>query len=266
MTKEKKVNIIVILLVALGVLYLIQNADVIFPQATVTATTNLEPLSISDWQNRTELLNGTFKETEPFLFNDGNQTIILNQYEVIGTPLGELSISDTKEQGYNCNEVLANLKQNGTSYYSLIEKRQVLIVLDGFLWCNYNNKLLLSSPDVTTINRYYDEYLEITTQDIGIDKTECIAAGGSWDGNICICPSGVFLTESGSQCPDVNETYQQTTSTTSTQSTTDSTEKEKDPLLMYILFVLGALILIYYFGFEMGPNKGFIKKKSRKKK
>jgi hypothetical protein len=277
MAKNKKeIPLVFVLLASLAILFLLQNGSD-FMGAFVTTTENVEPLTIEDWETMASESNDSLVMIDPVEFAYLDETYSLATYSLDNTSdFGMFTITDTYSAGFSCSDILALIDASEVSTsYSVIEARQVLIVPGGFRWCNFNDQLMISGADISQISDYYGDFEVDTTVEITLSENSCEDVDGVWSGLVCTCWDDSTIVELNETCPEDTTVVDDRQDTLASESvatptvTPDVVEPTlKDKLLenKTVLLIAGIVIislLLYYFGFEMGPNKGFIKKKRK---
>lgn len=290
MTKLKKGDNQLLIVIGI-ILFIVLFGKSDFLGALVTTCENLEPPSINGYFTSIQEMGGlvTYDSVYNIVYN-GNETG-LQKYRS-ESKMGDINLIDTENIG--CDKVLFSLyTKDNTSQYVSFDKRQVLIIQDKFMWCNYNNNVLLESTSSMSIFHYLGEYIVCITEEVAdnfsIGESECVTLRGTYENGQCVCIDGTLL-EIGNICPDPEEYYidiptdeesreetgegyitpptQTTPSTPSSfsidQSTGDDSARNKE---IYMMSIIAILILGYaaYHFFEKGPDKGLIRKKRRRK-
>jgi hypothetical protein len=293
---KKEINVIWLILISLGVLFLVQNSDT-FMGAFVTTVENIEPSSMTEWeqfslQNNFTIDGLDYSSTDYNCWDINTETgtvtsvdcdALARQYGVVPANVfgDELTIMTLPVNVSSCSDLLSFVDQAGdnSTQYTVIQERQVLLVPSGIMWCNYDNNLMLNTEDLAVLSNYYAEFENVTMTEVILTGDECLNASGDWNGVVCTCWDETIITDINATCPEDNRTREISTPTTTTsvnetEATLDTDAPEEvtfldsikeNKILVFGIILCGA-IMIYYFGFEAGPNKGFIKKKTSRRR
>jgi len=263
--KDKKV-LIIIGIIALF-LFLGKTG---FLESVVTTCYNNEPNSVNEFRDSISEINGSFYNAGVFSLIQEDSEILFSQFTAVSS-LGTFNIINTSD--WECDDLLYVMnQQDNTTSYVVLNQKQVLLNSDELKWCNNNNNFLISADSVSELSAYDDHYIECTSvfiDDFEVEKAACEATDGVWTGtNTCECPEDYdYDGENG--CIYVGSGSSSTTTSTTTDSskTTTSTQQESKYDRRFFLSVIAVLGIVFalYWMFEKGPNKGFIRKRRRKK-
>jgi hypothetical protein len=239
-----------------------------FTGILATFCENTEPKSISEFQTTVSGLNGTIQQVTPTLTIMQNGSNMAFQQYSIKAPFGELQVFPT--EGYSCSSILAIVdKQLENTSYVIINERQVLLIPYGLLFCNYANNLALLAPATNDLSNYMQsftvcesrEVANVTSNYVEVES-ECIRLNGIWKNSTCICEDGDRL-PLNSVC---EETSTVTTSGSTVTQPTTPTETRETTATNQWLYIAGGIIIVLviaYWVFEKGPEKGLIKRRKR---
>ena len=279
--KENANTILIVIGIILVVLFLGKEQ---FMGAFITQCDNIEPDSITQYQDVIEELNGTMLSADSYTLQQETGPRTLFVYDS-SSNLGEIEIIDL--QDIVCSNFLQIVNQlDNNSQFIVVNQRQSLITSEGIIWCNYNNNIALRTQDIATISTYYDKFEVCITQEFNeseglpttvwvTDATECASLRGNITEGICTCSDGSKL-EVGDICPDPEgddtggraETGTTTSTTTSNEEETITqppapTEPEDRKSLIFTISGLALILFAAYWFLEKGPDKGLIKRKRK---
>jgi hypothetical protein len=201
-----------------------------FLGALVTTCESNEPNSIAEMEAAIIIdLNGSWIQSASTHLTIDNEDYLLETYTTKSS-IGDLQFIVPEETITNCNGLLAAIadEENNTKYTRLSQTK-VLITQNNNYWCNKEGTVMVASEDIADLALYYDYF------------------------NTCI-------TEEKEVAAEVNETTV-VQNETEEQKETQTTESRYDDRFVAKIVIGVLLIIVLYFMFEKGPNKGFIRKK-----
>ena len=208
-----------------------------FLESFVTTCTNSELDTLSEVKTH-YLENGNIIEliqSTPYVTQSDNATItIMMQQNLVNTSLTLISNSLV-----SCDSYIQYLKLTDSSELAFYNQKIATNFNGTYYWCNPSNSIILKG-DISDFEDYIDEFIVCQVNEI-IDEVE------------------------ETEADEVESTSIQSQSTTN--SIIESTPIEPDITknrLMFGSIILLLVGLVYYFGYEKGPNKGLIRKKRRK--
>ena len=224
--------------VILVVIIVFKGGGTPFLESFVTTCTNSELDTLSEVKTH-YLENGNIIEliqSTPYVTQSDNATItIMMQQNLVNTSLTLISNSLV-----SCDSYIQYLKLTDSSDLAFYNQKIATNFNGTYYWCNPSNTITFKG-DISDFEGYVNEFIFCQTQEI-IDEDEEVNGSSS-------------------------SSSSSSSSTTQTNITTTEEPDEPDITknrLMFASIILLIVGLVYYFGYEKGPNKGLIRKKRRK--
>lgn len=278
---KNKLNPVIVIIGILLVFFFLGKTG--FLGSLITNCINTEPNSISEL-NLTIVVESL---TIPKTVENGTYNNITTNYLVKKYALDEQTSIYDLYAGIDANTVMRFTSQN-TSVIGVLNDKPIWTMNTSTCWKNKYNNLIFCSANQSKISEYYSKYEVCTTTQINVTvsnttginittESACTAKGGLFRlaELRCYCANGTVVTNLNSCVAQVAIT--QTATPLEATSTSgglnfgppEDTRSSFNTKQKYIaaIGVLVVLILLYWF-FEKGPNKGLIGKgfKLRKKK
>jgi hypothetical protein len=255
-----KHQIWVILGIALLVIFAGKNY---FIGSLVTTCENNELSSIEAFRESIEGINGTVDQIDPFAM----QTTIIEEFQAYKTEssLGRFDIISPGD--YSCQQFLARVDAyvNGTSYFSL-DRTQILIVDDSYMWCNRMDNFVLRTGSTITFSNYREFYITCVEEEVqGPIGEDSVDTSSEDDADDIGADTPSYLPDAVREAGETNQTTNNTAAPIPPITITETDLYSTEEKIAYAGIVALIVFMIYWF-FEKGPDKGLFQKKRRKRK
>jgi len=228
-----------ILGIILVAIILFKGGGMPFLESFVTTCTNLELNTLDEVKTHYLDKGATIDliQSTPYVTQSDNVTITI-MMEQNHIQLNDTSLILVSNSLVFCDSYIQYLKLTDSSELAFYNQKIATNFNGTYYWCNPSNSIILKG-DISDFEDYIDEFIVCQVNEI-IDEVE------------------------ETEADEVESTSIQSQSTTN--SIIESTPIEPDITknrLMFGSIILLLVGLVYYFGYEKGPNKGLIRKKRR---
>ena len=252
---KSKTNYPIIIIVGIVLLVLLFNSDFFMGALQVTCR-NTEKGSIPELSTYLVGVNSTLPTSMDYDLNGS----MITRYRVNNGLLDGLEVINTS----TCSDALFVLFNENNATYTVLNSRQILIFDTNYHWCSNNNVYMLRSDNIRLLSNYHDEFSVcsfIEVPDYILSSDECYVADGEWDSGYCWCDNNKML---------INTTCEVTIIPPDNDILPiDPVPPRLEPVnntkkyIIIGLFIILAGVLFWQF--ELGPDKGFIRKRGGKR-
>jgi len=230
-----------ILGIILVAIILFKGGGMPFLESFVTTCTNLELNTLDEVKTHYLDKGATIDliQSTPYVTQSDNVTITI-MMEQNHIQLNDTSLILVSNSLVFCDSYIQYLKLTDSSELAFYNQKIATNFNGTYYWCNPSNTITFKG-DISDFEGYVNEFIFCQTQEI-IDEDEEVNGSSS-------------------------SSSSSSSSTTQTNITTTEEPDEPDITknrLMFASIILLIVGLVYYFGYEKGPNKGLIRKKRRK--
>ena len=230
-----------ILGIILVAIILFKGGGMPFLESFVTTCTNLELNTLDEVKTHYLDKGATIDliQSTPYVTQSDNVTITI-MMEQNHIQLNDTSLILVSNSLVFCDSYIQYLKLTDSSDLAFYNQKIATNFNGTYYWCNPSNTITFKG-DISDFEGYVNEFIFCQTQEI-IDEDEEVNGSSS-------------------------SSSSSSSSTTQTNITTTEEPDEPDITknrLMFASIILLIVGLVYYFGYEKGPNKGLIRKKRRK--
>jgi hypothetical protein len=237
--KKDKQNQLIVLGIILAVFFIATSN---FLGALVTTCTTNEPSSITMLESAMLVdLNGSFDTLSDYEVIIDGVSYNFERYSSDNS-LGALMFVFPDDNVTSCDGLLAEIKlHDNASTYTYLSNRKVLSS-DNYYWCNYDNNIMISTDSVLALSNFIEYFNTCVTEDIPDE----LLANSTVDDSSDVVEDNSDSSNDGADKDSDN------------QIETES-NKYNDRYKTNIILAIALVVLLYYI-FERGPEKGIFKK------